>query len=270
MKEKYFLDYNKDNIATDLIQAEVHFRKLKDTGQTDSRGHANCCVKHLLHSSGESNEAVSHALVVEGPEASHNFRSLESNINEFRKRLQTESVSPDEGILAIRKLRNQFESFNPEYDVSKCKSCGNIDGFLEELDKSKNLNTSRNNSYGDDDNMKSKNKDISGKGIATVYGGQLIGLAANEGINRYVPVQYNMPLKVALAAGLPLASYFVKMPKVVADVAVLIGGYITTRLVESAISAPAIVAQTVTVARVPSVGVAPRATGITQTKYTIT
>ena len=270
MKEKYFLDYNKDNIATDLIQAEVHFRKLKETGQTDSRGHANCGVKHLLHSEGESGEATSHALVVEGAGSSHNFRNLADNIRQFRKKLQTGNVSPDDGILAIRKLRSQFESFNPEYDVSKCKSCGSIDGFIEELDKSKNLNTSRNNSYGDDDNMKSKNSNISGKGIATVYGGQLVGLGIDAGINSFVPAQYNQILKGVLAAGLPLAAYFVKMPKVAAEIAVLIGGYITTRLADDLIPNYVPAVRTVTVARTPARVAPPRAVGATQTKYTLT
>ena len=104
MKEQYFLDYNKGNIATDLIQAEVHFRKLQKTGGVDSRGHANCVVKHLLHANGESLESLSHALVLGNPGESHSFRSLASNIDAFRKRLQTDNVSADEGILAVRKL----------------------------------------------------------------------------------------------------------------------------------------------------------------------
>ncbi|GAG78642.1 unnamed protein product, partial [marine sediment metagenome] len=221
---------------------------------------------------GESSEATSHALVTEGAGSSHNFKNLGDNIRQFRKKLQNDSVSSDEGILAVRKLRGQFESFNPEYDVSKCKSCGDIEDFLEELDTSKNLNTSRNNSYVDDDNMKSKNTNISGKGIATVYGGQLLGFVADAGINSYVPTQYNTILKGVLAAGLPLASYFVKMPNKLAEVLVLIGGYVTTKLVEQVAEGaltPAIAVRRAVVVT-PPVGVAPRAVGVAQTKYVIT
>lgn len=44
MKEQYFLEYNRDNIFKDLIQAETHFRNLKDSANF-KEGHANCIVK---------------------------------------------------------------------------------------------------------------------------------------------------------------------------------------------------------------------------------
>jgi len=231
-KEQYFLEYNKGNIATDLIQAEVHFRKLKNTGDGDSRGHANCCVKHLLHASGESLESVSHALVLGNPGESHSFRSLASNIDAFRKRLQSENVSPDEGILAVRNLRNQFESFNPEFDVSKCRSCGSMEGFDDLIKDANNLNMQSDNYAIVDKRMASKNN-ISGKDMAILYGGQWVGLGVNQAIDMAVP-QYGLAAKLIGAIALPLLSYYVRMNKTVAQVLVLTGGYLSTKLVDYA------------------------------------
>ena len=227
-KELYFLEYNKGNIATDLIQAEVHFRKLNKTGGGDSRGHANCVVKHLLHAHGESLESVSHALVLGNPGESHSFRSLGANIEAFRKRLQTENVSPDEGILAVRKLRGQFESFNPEFDVSKCRSCGSVDGFGDLIKDANNLNTETNDNGSVDDNMAAKNN-LKGKDIAVLYGGQWVGLGADKAIDMVVP-QYGLAVKLGLAVLLPILAYSVKMNNTLAEVAVLAGGYLSTKL----------------------------------------
>ena len=229
MKEQYFLDYNKGNLATDLIQAEVHFRKLNKTGGTDVKGHANCVVKHLLHASGEAQEATSHALVVANPGVSHSFRSLASNIDAFRKRLQTENVGADEGIIAVRKLRGEFESFNPDFDVSKCRSCGAMADFGDLIKDANNLNTNNDNYSNVDKSMRPKNN-IGGKDIALVYGTDLVGgWGLNTAIDTYVP-QYGLAVKAAIAAILPVAAYFVKMPEYVAKALVLTGGYMLSKL----------------------------------------
>ena len=152
-------------------------------------------------------------------------------------------------------IRDRVETLNPEPT------------------KAKNLNTSRNNYSSVDENMKSKSG-VSGRDIATIYGGQLVGLGIDAGINSFVPAQYNQLLKGVLAAGLPLASYFVKMPKSAAEIAVLIGGYLTTRLTEQLAEgylAPTVGIRKIAVARPNMVGISPtRAVGITQTKYALT
>lgn len=141
MKEKYYLDYNKDNIFINLIQSEDHFKYLGiyKFADPEVEGFANCIVKHLADAEGEASEAVSHSLVVEGSEPSTKFRKLKDGLRAFRKRLQTSYVSPDEGIKAIRKLRREFEGFNVEYDVSKCESCGPTTELLRALTKFKGL-----------------------------------------------------------------------------------------------------------------------------------
>lgn len=267
MKEKYFLEYNKGNLATNLIQSEVHFRNLKKSNHDDVRGHANCIVKHLLDSEGEALEATSHSLIAEDATSSHKFKELAGNIREFRKRLQAGNVSADEGIREIRRLRGQFESFNPEFDVSKCQSCGNIDGFIKEFNSTNNLNTQTNNYSNDDNNMPSKSK-ISGKDIALMYGGQWIGLGVNAGIDSFIS-QYGLVAKALLAAGLPVATYFVKMPKYLAEVLILTGGYLSTKLPDYVGQyLPPATVRRATVVTTPTRVATP--TGISQSKYIIT
>jgi len=124
-KEAYYLEYNKDNIAKNLIQAEVHFRNI-DPNVEPEVGFQNCILKHLLDAEGEAEEAISHSLVVEGEESAKKFTELRDKIRRLRKRMQKAWVPPEEGIKKIRELRRFFESFNPEYDISKCRSCGPI------------------------------------------------------------------------------------------------------------------------------------------------
>jgi hypothetical protein len=132
-KTRYYLEYNKDNIAKNLIQAEVHYRNLKGGYQFTNEevtGFANCIVKHLLDAEGEADEAVSHSLMVEGSEPSEKFKRLRDELRAFRKRVQKGQVNVDEGIKEVRRLRREFELFNPEYDISRCKSCGPIEEWL--------------------------------------------------------------------------------------------------------------------------------------------
>ena len=88
----------------------------------------------------------------------------------------------------------------------------------------------------------------------------------------YVPSQYRLILKGLLGAGLPLASYFVKMPKRAAEFAVLIGGYLTTRLTEQILEGaltPAVTVRGVAVVNTPTRVFTPTAS-LAQTKYMIT
>ena len=122
-KEQYYLTYNKDEIMKNLLASEGHFRNIADDGSTVEAGFLSCVVKHLADAEGHGDEAISHSAVVEGQEASDKFRDLRNDLRELRYKVQKDSISPHEGILEIRKLRREFESFNPEYDVSTCESC---------------------------------------------------------------------------------------------------------------------------------------------------
>ena len=264
-KEAYYLNFNQDEVFKNLLASEGHFRNVDP--KQDSYGFMNCIVKHLADAEGHADEAISHALIVKGKADSQKFNKLRDELKSFRKKLQESSIDQAEGIKEIRRIRRYFESFNPKYDVSKCQSCGDIDGFIKEFNATKNLNTPRNNYSIVDDNMPSKSK-VSGKDIALMYGGQWIGLGVNAGIDSFLS-QYGMPLKLGLAALLPVATYFVKMPKYLAEVLILTGGYLSTKL-------PDYVGQympAATVRRATVVTTAPRVvtpTGIQQSKYIIT
>ena len=122
-KEEYYLRYNKDEIMKNLIASEGHFRNVADDSSTIEAGFLSCVVKHLADAEGHVDEAISHAAVVEGHEASEKFRNLRDNIRELRYKVQKDVVIPYQGILDVRKIRREFESFNPEYDISTCESC---------------------------------------------------------------------------------------------------------------------------------------------------
>lgn len=131
-KIKEFLEWNKDNIFINLIQAEDHLRNVASESPTPE--FLNCVVKHLAYAEGEADEAVSHSLILEGQLASREFAKLRDEIRKLRKLIQKGALSsPEKAIEEVRKIRGQFEYFNPEYDVSKCGSCGAAAPLLKQL-----------------------------------------------------------------------------------------------------------------------------------------
>ena len=133
-KERYYLTFNKDEIFKSLIACEGHFRNLKSTDK-DSAGFLNCIVKHLADAEGHCDEAISHSLIVDGSDSSNYFLELRDEIRSFRRWVQSSPISRDEGIIEIRKVRRQFEGFNPDYDVSKCEACGDSEEIMTDITK---------------------------------------------------------------------------------------------------------------------------------------
>lgn len=133
-KEKYYLGFNKDEVFKSLIACEGHFRNLKSVGK-DSAGFLNCIVKHLADAEGHCDEAISHSLIADGKDSSKKFLELRDEIRNFRKFIQSSPINRDEGIVEIRKLRRNFESFNEEFDISKCETCGDPSILLDDLTK---------------------------------------------------------------------------------------------------------------------------------------
>jgi len=143
-KESYYLTFNKDEVFKALIACEGHFRNLKSVDK-DSAGFLNCIVKHLADAEGHCDEAISHSLIVDGKESSKNFLELRDEIRNCRKWIQSSPITRDDGIIEIRKLRRQFEGFNPDYDVSKCEACGDTAEIMEDITKI--LGDLRNNTH---------------------------------------------------------------------------------------------------------------------------
>ena len=132
-KEEYFLVYNKDEIFKNLIAIEGH---LRNVGSGHESGDLSCIVKHAADAEGHADEATSHSLAVEGEEASKKFRQLRDMIREFRWNIQRGKLTPEEAIREVRRIRRFFESFNPLYDISKCKTCGplpEVEKLIEKL-----------------------------------------------------------------------------------------------------------------------------------------
>lgn len=173
--ESKFLDYNRDNIFISLVQAEGHFRNL-ESGAAGRGEFMSCISKHLAYAEGEAEEAVSHSLIVEGSERSRDYATIREEARTLRKRIQGGGVTAEEGIREIRRIRSLFERVNPHFDTGKCRSCGNAEGFLEELgaENDKGLyspsaqHSHRSNES--DQNMKAVMKEV-----ATVVGGVNIG-----------------------------------------------------------------------------------------------
>ncbi len=143
-KESYYLNFNRDQIFINLLHTEGHFRYfiiLKE----DEKGFLNCCVKHLADAEGHCDEAISHALIAESEDSSRGFLELRDKIRELRRYIQSSPITRDEGIREIRKIRRSFEAFNPDYDVSKCETCGDPAEVMEDITKI--LSELKNNSY---------------------------------------------------------------------------------------------------------------------------
>lgn len=120
-KEEYFLRYNNDEIFKGILAIEGHFRNVK--GKPLQKGELGCIVKHSGEVEGHADEGISHSLIAENPDKSHYYRDLRDDIRELRWRVQIGTISPDEGIQEIRRIRHGFEKVNPEYNIDKCKAC---------------------------------------------------------------------------------------------------------------------------------------------------
>ena len=125
-KTREFLSYNKDNIFKNLLQAEHHAKMLD--GEVRG-GHANCIVKHLAFVEGEAEEAINHAQLVE-PHKAEIFKYLRDLVYRVRKGLQRGEIRNPETInKMLWALRKMFESFNEEYDTTKCTACEALSYF---------------------------------------------------------------------------------------------------------------------------------------------
>jgi len=127
-KESEFLAYNKDQIFTNMLQAEEHLHNLADKKIDVSKGEASCVVKHLALAEGNADEGISHSadvtnagIMAQGtPEE---FKIVRDGLHEVRYKFAEGNYSPKEAITKLRDVRRRFESFNPQFDISKCKAC---------------------------------------------------------------------------------------------------------------------------------------------------
>jgi hypothetical protein len=121
-KEKLFLKYNQDEIFKNLIATEGHFRNVQGK-KLDDEGFMNCAVKHLADAEGHADEAICHSVVVADAKTSEHYKELRDEIQSLRDDVQEGKVDASQGIERVREIRRDFESFNPQFDISRCKAC---------------------------------------------------------------------------------------------------------------------------------------------------
>gem|GEM_PF-2594916 len=125
-----FLRFNKEEIFKDLLAVEGHLRNVKPGYKSQDLA---CIAKHLADAEGHADEAISHAAELGDDEASRKFRELRDRLRDLRRDLQESKISLEEAIRRVREVRRYFEGFNPEFDVSKCRACGEVEEVLAKL-----------------------------------------------------------------------------------------------------------------------------------------
>lgn len=199
MKEIYFLDYNKDNIFSNLIQAEDHLKKVTHPG------FSQCVLKHLIFAEAEADEAIAHSMVAE-PDKTNLFKELRNSLSSLRKTIQTGIFDPDEAIIETRKIRRKFENFNKEFDISKCNACGTSKSILGNLFGTREKYLKEDNTNNNIDSLRGENMDK--KQLGYIVGSQAIGRAVQEGVSAInQPIVTGVTVKniVGIVGGLALS-----------------------------------------------------------------
>lgn len=278
LKEAGFLEFNRDGIFINFIQAEGHLRNVSPDKEYNE-GDWSCIVKHLADAEGHADEAVSHSLVIEGAMSSIFYQSLRDKIRNLRKAIQG-GVNPSAAILALRNVRRSFESKNPTFDISKCKSCGLTEEYpltvrqttdivaypVKEILNSPSVSKSYNREIVQ---VASRGKRMaSNREIATVYGSLWLGKGVSR-LAQYVDVAYplvpvinqkpSVLINIAGAVGGVLAGMKLQN-ETYSTVGMLVGAYLSTGLwdtIETMIT-PAVAVQRAAVVYRPFVPSAPR------------
>lgn len=114
-KIKAFFEYNKENIYTNLIQAEDHARF------ADDLDHAQCIIKHLMFVIGELKEMENHAKLVE-PDIVDKVRELRDKVYNIYKGIVNKTIDKKDLCNKIWNIRKEFEKIVPEFNTEKCES----------------------------------------------------------------------------------------------------------------------------------------------------
>ena len=221
--EEYFLEYNKDNIFKNLIQAEDHLKKLNEPGFNQ------CALKHLLFVEGELEEAVTHSLVVV-PEKHDKYKFLVSKVRKIRKEIQKGKADPKNTSMEVRNIRRDFEKFNKDFDTAECKACGDeIKNISKDLNNNPSFNDYIHNSspIKDYSQLNGENKNM----VKETYSALMYmnaGQFAAEGIKYLVETNatiapYEKWATIGGGIGLQMLGLFVKMPKALKSISIVTG-----------------------------------------------
>ena len=129
MREEYFLNYNEDNIMSNLLQAEDHLRNIEGGAPAE---HGSCIMKHLLLVKGEADEGISHSSVAM-PEKTQIFKIVKASTENLKNKIETDGFSPQEDMVKIRDIRKVAEGLRSSFNLSECKACGMIGEAVGEI-----------------------------------------------------------------------------------------------------------------------------------------
>lgn len=239
--EEYFLGYNQDEIFKWVLAAEGHFRYVKPGSKSEDLA---CIVKHLAEIEGHSDEAVSHALIARGEDASRKYAELRDRAKDLRKKVQNSTISFPDGLKEIRNLRGYFESFNPKFDISKCSTCGSseyvaqLQRGLGPMGRDKYLNPRRNNIWSVKEDMAS----VSKKDVLGIYGSELVAKAgealfvqvdvATGKVGAPLHLRPSVWINMGLGVGIPLLALWRKMRNKWTLPLVVAGGHFFSKVVD--------------------------------------
>ncbi len=115
-REVGFWEFNKDNIFTNILQVEDHFRRIED----DDLEHSQCITKHLYFIRGELEEGISHATVVE-PDKVYLLKEIYHDIQDLLQNMKNRSVN--ENLVNVREIRKKIELLDDRFNTAYCKAC---------------------------------------------------------------------------------------------------------------------------------------------------
>ena len=190
---------------------------------------------------------------LENPVENRRLKQIGAKLSKIRKGLEFTQIGfphpniPVKGTVEdLEKAQAQIDSAMKDvYEgLTECESCVSVQEFMKQMKvlkpekkRGKVLNTNPNNNSIVDGKMEWKD-------VALTYGGQWVGKGVDKAIEYVIP-QYDMYATLGLAVGLPLLTKFVKLPKTVETAAILIGGFLSTKImdyIEEAITPTPVVA----------------------------
>ena len=208
------------------------------------------------------------------------LKEIGAKMSNIRKGLESTQIGFPHPNIPVKGTVEDLEKAQEEIDsamkdvyegITECKSCVSVQEFMKQMkvlkpetEKGKVLNTNLNNNSISDVKM-------AWRDIALTYGGQWVGKGVDKAIQYVVP-QYDMPITVGLAVGLPILTKFVKLPKTVETAAILVGGFLSTKImdyIEEAITPTPVVAYAPPPAAAARVAPPAPVPVITRTRYLV-
>lgn len=177
---------------------------------------------------------------LDDPDEDRRLKEIGTKLSKIRKVLEATQIGFAHPKIPVKGTVEDLEKVLPQIDdvmndvyegIIECPSCLSIEDFMKQL-KQVNPQTKKGNVLNSNPHNNS-NSDVkmSWKPVALTYGGQWIGKGIDKAIQYVVP-QYDMPITVGLAVGLPILTKLVKMPETAEEATILVGGFLSTKIMD--------------------------------------